>query len=88
MTTAIFLIACISLIITGLNLLPVANTVLNSNIETSIFYFVKILKGWNWLFAIDTLLTCFGIIITYELLIWSWFKIISPLIKLIRGSTH
>jgi len=79
---------CITLIIGGLNLLPLADTTLNSNISDSIMYFVKILKGWNWLFAIDTLLICFGIIIAYELLIWAWFHILAPLIKVIRGSTH
>jgi len=88
MTTTLYIILLIAFILSALNLMPTADVSSLTTINDAIFYFVKILKGWNWLFAIDSLLIAFGIIITYELAIWSWFNIMSPLIKVLRGGTN
>jgi len=89
MTTAIFLFLAIGLIVAGLNFLPdTTGNDLPIEMSNAVVYFVQIMKGWNWLFAIDTLFTCVGIVLIYEIIIWTWFHILKPLIKLLRGSTH
>jgi len=89
MTTAIWLVLSLGLIITGINFLPNATGAdLPQGMTVAISYFIKILKGWNWLFAIDTLLLAVGIVLAYEIIIWTWFHILVPLIKLLRGTTH
>lgn len=85
MTTIIYTILIIGLLIAGLNIIPDTSSYpLPTEITTAIFYFVGLLKSWNWLLPITTLLQCLGIILGYELLIWAWFKVLSPLIKFLH----
>ena len=89
MTTIIYIILCLGLIIGGLNIIPpISNYPLPIEMTNAVTYFIAILKSWNWLFAIDTLFQCVILIISYEILIWGWFHILAPLIKLIRGHTQ
>jgi len=87
MTTAIFLLLFFGFFIAVLNALPAAD-VANSELLNSIYYFVGIMKAWNWLFPISELFICVGIVIAYEILIWTWFHVLVPVTKLIRGTTH
>lgn len=87
MTFILWFLSIMTLFIGGLNLMEVADTTLLTGIDTSIVYFVSILRGWNWLFAIDTLFICFLIVVGYEVSIWAWFNILAPLIKFIRGTS-
>ena len=86
MTIVIYILLILGVFLTGLNLLPDYSTApLPTEILSSINYFIAILKNWNWLFAIDTLFQIVILMFTYEIIIWSWFKILSPVIKFLRG---
>jgi len=89
MTTIIYIMLTLGLAIAGLNIIPSISTYpLPYEMTSAIQYFIQILKNWNWLFAIDTLFQAVILILGYELLIWSWFHILVPTIKFIRGHTQ
>jgi len=87
MTTAIFLILFFGFFIAVLNWLPIADTQ-SSVFLTAISYFIGIMKGWNWFFPITELFWCLALVIGYEILIWSWFHVLAPVTRIIRGTTH
>jgi len=87
MTTAIFLILFFGFFVAILNYLPLADPA-NSELLNAVYYFVGIMKAWNWLFPISELFTCVGIVIGYQILVWTWFHVLVPVTARIRGSTH
>jgi len=87
MTTLVFLALFFAFLIAVLNWLPVA-TPANSILVSSWSYFVGTMKAWNWLLPINELFICVGIVVAYETLMWSWFHVLAPVTKLIRGTTH
>jgi len=87
MTTAIFLILFFAFFVAFLNFLPVA-TPANSLLVSSWGYLIGNLKAWNWLFPITELLICVGIVIAYEILVWTYFHVLIPIVRVIRGTTH
>jgi len=87
MSTIIFLALFFAFFVGLLNWLPEAD-VANSLFTTSFTYFFGVMKGWNWFFPILELFYCLGIIVAYEVIMWTWFHVLVPTAKMIRGSTH
>jgi len=56
-----------------------------TQIATSIALIMGYVNAMNWLFPVSTLITCLGIVITFEIGVFS-FKFIRWLIHLIRGN--
>jgi len=87
MTTAIFLILFFGFFIGVLNWLPDADSA-NSLLVSSWQFLIGNLKAWNWLIPVNELIVCVGIVIAYEILRWSWFHVLIPVTKMLRGTTH
>jgi len=87
MTTAIFLSLFFAFFVAVLNWLPDADAT-NSIFLTSFDFIVGAMKSWNWLFPINELFVAVGIVIAYEVIVWSWFHVLVPVMRIVRGSTH
>jgi len=87
MTTAIFLILFFAFFVAILNWLPVA-VASNSLLVSSWSFFIGNIKAWNWLLPINELFVCVAIVVAYETLMWTWFHVLIPVTRMIRGSTH
>lgn len=84
MTFAIFIIIFLALFLAVLNFLPTADP-LPTGFATSIDLIIGYMMSWNFLFPIQELLFCVGIIIGIEISIWLW-KAFKWLLHIIRGS--
>jgi len=87
MTTAIFLILFFAFLVAVLNWLPDAGS-LSDNFINSYSSIIGTMKAWNFILPINELLICVGFVIAYEILMWSWFKVLGPITRIIRGGTH
>lgn len=85
MTFAIFIIIFLALFLTVLNVLPTADA-LPSAFATSIDTIIGYMMAWNFIFPIQELLFCVGIIILVEVSIWFW-KAFKWLLQIIRGGS-
>lgn len=85
MTTAIFLILFFSFFIAVLNYLPVASATTPAFI-VAIGTLVGYMKAWNFLFPIIELFICVGIVVTFEIFVWTW-HVLLWIIKKVRGAT-
>jgi len=87
MTTAIFLVLFMALLVGALNWLPIA-TPTDSLLLSGWTYLIGNMKAWNWLLPITEVFYAVGIVIAYEILVWSWFHVIVPVVRTIRGGTN
>jgi len=85
MTTAIFLILFFALFVAVLNFLPVASATTPAFI-TSIGTLVGYMKAWDFLFPISELFICVGIVVGFEVIVWSW-NALTWVLKKVRGAT-
>jgi len=86
MTTAIFLILFFALFVAVLNFTPLAGATTPAFI-TSISTFIGYTKAWNFLFPITELLICVGIVVGFEIIVWTWHVLVF-ILKKVRGATH
>jgi len=87
MTTLIFLTLFFIFLIAVIGYFPDADPA-NSVLVSCLSYLIGNMKAWNWLLPINELLVCVGIIVAYEIIIWTWFHVLAPITKIIRGTTH
>jgi len=85
MTTAIFLILFFAFLVAVLNFLPLAGTTVPAFL-TAIATFVVYMKAWNFLFPISELLFCVGIVVGFEIIVWTW-HVLRWILKIVRGAT-
>lgn len=83
MTFAIFIIIFLALFLAVLNFLPTADAI-SPQIADSIEMVVGFMLSWNFIFPINELLFCVGLIILVEFSIWIW-KAFKWLLHIIRG---
>jgi len=86
MTFALFISLFLALFVAVLNFLPLAGP-LNPAIVSSIYFVIGTMKAWNFMFPITELFICVGIVMSYELLYWSW-KVVIGVVHLIRGTNQ
>jgi len=85
MTFAIFIVLALGLFVGLLNFLPVAQS-LPSEFASSIIYVIGTMKAWDFLLPITELFVCVGIVVTYEVAIWTYLHVAIPVVKFVRGS--
>lgn len=85
MTTAIFLALFFIVFVAVLNWLPLAGATLPA-FSTAITTLVGYMKAWDFLFPITELFICVGIVVSFEVIVWSWHAL-NYALKKIRGAT-
>lgn len=84
MTFAIFMALFLALFIAVLNIAPTAGT-LPITISGSITAIIAYMKAWNFLFPISELFICVGIVVLFDIAIWSWKQLVR-VVHIIRGT--
>lgn len=70
MTTIAYIILTLSLLVAILNGLPVAGA-LPEGVSSAIVLIVGYMKAWNYFFPITELFVCTGIVLGYEIIVWT-----------------
>lgn len=84
MTFALFISLFLALFIAVLNFLPTAAP-LSPAVSSGFVLVIGFMKEWNWLFPITELFICVGVVLSYEILFWSWRALLGTA-HLIRGT--
>jgi len=82
MTVIIFILIICSVFLLGLNLLPTTSSF--PQIQSAVYLIAGYMKSWNFLFPIDVLFICVGIITVTEIGIWT-FKATRWVLHFLRG---
>lgn len=86
MTTAIFLLLFFGLFIAVLNFLPTAGATTPAFVS-AIITFVGYMKAWDFLFPVTEIFVCVGIVVSFEIVVWTWHVLVFVL-KKVRGATQ
>jgi len=83
MTFAIFIVLVFGVFIALLNILPPI-TAFSFDAGTAITYIIGTMKAWDFLFPISELLVLVGVVIAFEVAIWTW-HVSWRVVKFLRG---
>jgi len=83
MTFAIYIILVLGVFIAVLNILPTAVS-LGFSFTPSVVTIIAYMKAWDFMFPIHELMTLVGIVIAFEIVVWTW-HVLWRIIKFLRG---
>jgi len=83
MTFAIFIVLVFGVFIALLNILPTVSS-LGLPVGSALLIIIGYMRAWDFLFPIHEMLVLVGIVIAFELSIWTW-HVLWRVIKFLRG---